>query len=99
MANPEIVGFEDNTIRGSAIPGGVPASNLKPVPVPEKPTSARVLFQNRLKPFLEGSGDMVSQAELSHDRRSIRLRVEPVFSTVTSGSKSSFHNPVIPGGR
>ncbi len=59
-----------------------------------------MLYQTRVKPFVQNSLDVTAQAVLSADRRYVRLSMTPVFNTVTGVQNIPVVvNPTIPGVR
>ena len=93
MADPEATGVVRGFHGGSVAAAG-PAVPEGPAPDP-KP-SDRVLYQNRVAPFMQNSVDVTSQAALSADRRYVRVSLGAVFTNV-SAARPAVNNPAVPG--
>jgi hypothetical protein len=66
----------------------------------ETPLNDRLLYQTRVKPFVQNAMDVTAQATISADRRYVRLSMSPVFNTVTGVQNIPVVvNPTIPGVR
>jgi hypothetical protein len=59
-----------------------------------------MLYQTRVKPFVQNAMNITAQAAISADRRYVRLSMSPVFNTVTGfQTVPVVVNPTIPGVR
>jgi tetratricopeptide (TPR) repeat protein len=100
LADPEVTGVS----RGFS--GGMSSSGRPPLPSQiaarkeEPSTNARLLYQTRVKPFVQNSLNVTAQAVLSADRRYVRLSMTPVFNSTTGVRNTPVVvNPTIPGMR
>jgi tetratricopeptide (TPR) repeat protein len=103
LADPEITGVSRGFSCGVATPGArtVLPSQLKEGKRPPLPgDNDRMLYQTRVKPFVQNALDVTAQAVLSADRRYVRLSMTPVFNTMTGVQTVPIVvNPTIPGVR
>jgi hypothetical protein len=96
-ADPEVTGINPVTVRGGAGSGGLPSRTTRVVQDEQKPVGDKVLFQNKVRSFVQNSLEVTAQAVLSSDRRSVRLSLTPAFNTVGLGAQPVVRNPLIPG--
>ena len=98
LSDPEVTGFDRGFGGGAAAAGQSPLTNYRSSKVAEPSTDDRVLTQQKVSSFVKNSVEMTAQAVLSADRRTVRVSVTPVFSTL-GNQAPVINNPAIPGGR
>jgi hypothetical protein len=90
MADPEF----NNT----STTGGIPLARPAAAPLPGSP-AGQVAFQTGVEAFGSAGVDLTARAEVSADRRYVRLSVSPVFQTLGRSSNDLLVTlPLIPGG-
>src|SRR6185437_11000621 len=100
LADPEVTGVSRG-FSGGMSSSGRPALPSQIASRKEEPSkNDRMLYQTRVKPFVQNSLNVTAQAVLSADRRYVRLSMTPVFNTVTGVRNAPVVvNPTIPGVR
>ncbi|HEY7311775.1 MAG TPA: hypothetical protein VH643_20600 [Gemmataceae bacterium] len=101
MADPEVTGVSRG-FNGATTSSGQPIlpSQIKRGAESETPLNDRMLYQTRVKPFVQNAMNITAQAAISADRRYVRLSMSPVFNTVTGfQTVPVVVNPTIPGVR
>jgi hypothetical protein len=99
LSDPEITGFERGIRGGTGSPGkdSLPRFATKP---PRPSPNDRTVYQNKVKPLVQGSVDVTAQAVISADRRYVRLSMAVSATQVTRfiSRPVTLVNPIFPGG-
>jgi hypothetical protein len=98
LADPEVTAFERG-FSGGMSSAGIPAPASRPLTLPERSPEDRTLMRTRVASFVRNSLEVTAQAELSADRRAVRISLSPVYSPAAALGPPVIDNPLIPGGR
>jgi tetratricopeptide (TPR) repeat protein len=100
MADPEVTDVDDRGFRGGA--GSLvaaPAAPKGPAKDPAPRPDDRTVYATKIASFVKSSVDVVAQAQLAADRRSVRVSVAPVFGPAgaTLSAQAVIVDPLLPG--
>jgi hypothetical protein len=97
LADPEVTGFNQAPRGGGYALGFEQPKEYK---APKPSDQDKTLIQQRVASFVRNSVEVTAQAQLTSDRRGVRLTFQPAFNTVgVDNGQPAVNNPVIPGGQ